>query len=218
MKRDEAGHKTTKMIETIVVVLLLARLALPDLLVRVKFIVESIQGSAYFVTPNPPMLDVDAARVALADAITVAKKNPSRENKKKVKDRKKELMELMEKVREYVQGIARANPVFAENIAAAAGLYLKNFPGKSPQTYGVMNTGVPGTVALIAAVQESGIYNWQMTLTPTNEDSWTTFAITRKADVMKGGLTSVKKYYFRVGNGGDVETEVFSVVFSIVVQ
>ncbi len=31
MKRDEAGHKTTKMKETIVVVLLLARLALTDL-------------------------------------------------------------------------------------------------------------------------------------------------------------------------------------------
>ncbi len=206
------------MIETIVVVLLLSGLTLPEVLVRVKFIVESIEASAYFSTPNPTMLDVEAARVALSNAMTVAKKNPSRENKKKVKDRKKELMELLEKVREYVQGIARDNPVFAENIAAAAGLNLKNFRGRTPQTYGVMNTGVPGTVALVAAVQESGIYNWQMTLTPANEDSWTTFAITRKADVMKGGLTSVKKYYFRVGNGGDVETEVFSVVFSIVVQ
>ena len=64
----------------IVVVLMLARLALPDLIARVKLISESIAASAYFGTPTPPLTDVDAARVALANAITTATLTPSREN------------------------------------------------------------------------------------------------------------------------------------------
>ena len=206
------------MIEMIVVVLMLARLALPDLIARVKLISESIAASAYFGTPTPPLTDVDAARVALANAITTATLTPSRENRKKVKDRRRELMELMERVREYVQGVARANPLFAENIAAAASCSLKSFPGRSPQSYGAMNTAVQGTVALLAAINPSGIYHWQMTLTPADDNSWVSIGITSKADFMKSGLSSVKKYYFRVGNGGAVESEVFSEPFGLVIQ
>jgi hypothetical protein len=213
-----AKHKKNSMLNIIVVVLYLARLSLSNLGVRVKFIVESVLASAYFGIPFPALLDITNARLALANAITVAKLNPTKENKKKVKDRKRDLMDLMELLRQYVQGIARANPLFAENIAFAAGMTLQNFPGRTAQTYGAMNTAVLGTVALLALVNTANLYHWQMTLTPDDASSWDTIAFTNKADFMKTGLASVKKYYFRVGNGGAVESEVFCVPFFIVVQ
>ena len=206
------------MLNVIIVVLKLAGLNLSLLGERVKLIVESVLASAYFGTPFPALLDITNARLALANAITVAKQFPSRENKKKVRDRRRELMDLMELLREYVQGIAKTNPMFAENIAFAAGMTLRITPGRASQTYGAMNTAVIGTVALLAAINVSGLYNWQMTLTPEDVNSWIPIGTTNKADFMKSGLTSVKKYYFRVGNGGAVESEVFCVPFFIVVQ
>ena len=190
------------MLNVIIVVLKLAGLNLSLLGERVKLIVESILASAFFAIPYPALADITTARLALADAITVAKQFPSRENKKKVRDRRRELMDLMELSREYVQGIAKLNPMFAENIAFAASMTLKITPGRTPQTYGAMNTGVIGTIALIAAVNLSGMYNWQMTLTPADDASWIPIGTTTKADFMKSGLRSVAKYYFRVGNGG----------------
>ena len=202
----------------IVVVMYLAKLSVSNLGVRVKFIVESIVASAYFGVPVPTMLSITTARMELADAQTNYKLNPNKENLKIVRDKKKALMELMELVRQYVQGIARLNPLFAENIALAADMSLQSFPGRSAQTYGAMNTSVIGTVALISAVNLSGMYNWQMTLTPTEDASWVSIGITSKADFMKSGLASIKKYYFRVGNGGAAESEIFCVPFFIVVQ
>jgi hypothetical protein len=206
------------MLNVIIVVLKLAGLNLSLLGERVKLIVESVLASAYFGIPFPALLDITNARLALANAITVAKQFPSRENKKKVRDRRRELMDLMELLRQYVQGIAKTNPLFAENIAFAAGMTLKLNPGRTPQTYGAMNTAVLGTVALLALVNTASLYHWQMTLTPDDASSWETIAMTNKADFMKTGLSSVKKYYFRVGNGGAVESEVFCVPFFIVVQ
>ena len=205
------------MLKIIIAVLKLAGLTLSQLGQRVKFIVESIYGSAYFGTPDPMVLDASKARQALADAITTCELAPTKENKKKVKDARKALMAAMELVRQYVQGIARLNPEFAENIADAAGLTLKNNPGRKARVFAVMNTAVSGTVSLLAAVFKIDIYNWQMTLTPLVDSSWLPIGITNKAELMISGLISGKRYYFRVGNGGDPAKEVFKTVGNTVV-
>ncbi len=205
------------MLKVIIAVLKLAGLTLSLLGQRVKFIVESINGSAYFVTPNPLVDAADKARGALADAITNCALSPTKENKKIVKDCRKALLAAMELVRQFVQGVARLNPVFAENIADAAGLTLKNNPGKKVQVFAVMNTAVSGTVSLLAVVFKIDIYNWQMTLTPLVDASWVPIGITAKAQLMVSGLISGQRYYFRVGNGGDPAKEVFKTVGNTVV-
>ena len=210
-------QKQKVMLKIIIVVLNLAKLSVSLLGQSVKFIVESINGSAYFITPNPLVDAAGKARGALADAVTNYELAPSKENKKIVKDCRKALMAAMELVRQFVQGIARLNPEFAENIAAAAGLTLKKSGGRKVQGYAVMNTAVSGTVSLLAALFKIAIYNWEMTLTPLVDASWIPIGITNKAELMISGLTSGKRYYFRVGNGGDPAKEVFITVGNTVV-
>ena len=210
-------QKQKVMLKIIIVVLNLAKLSVSLLGQSVKFIVESINGSAYFGTPDPMVIDASKAREALADAVTNYELAPTKENKKKVKDAKKALSAAMELVRQYVQNVARLNPEFSENIAAAAGLTLKSTGGRKAQVYGVMNTAVSGTVSLLAALFKIAIYNWEMTLTPLVDASWIPIGITNKAELMISGLTSGKRYYFRVGNGGDPAKEVFITVGNTVV-
>lgn len=205
------------MLKVIIVVLNLAKLSISLLVERVKFIVESIEGSAYFGTPDPAMADVTIAKQELVDAETNYELNPNKENKKKVKDKKSALKAIMERVRQYVQGVARLNPIFAENIALAAGLSLKGSGGRKKQVAGVMNTAVSGTVAMLAIVFKIPIYNWQMSLTPDDDKSWINIGITSNAEFIKDNLVSGKRYYFRVGNGGPTAKEVFKIVGNTIV-
>ena len=186
------------MLKLIIVVLKLAGLNVSQLGDRVKLVVDSINANPYFVTPNPALALVTAARLALADAETAYQKAKNAENKAIRNQKREELMALMEELRGYVQVIARTNPAYAEAIAYSAGMYVKSTRGRGVTVFGVKNAEMPGVVLLATKYEPNTIFTFQKTQTPDEDDSWETIDYILHASILATGLTSGKRYYFRV--------------------
>ena len=124
---------------------------------------------------------------------------------------------MLERERQYVETTANASPDIAEAIAYSAGMEVKQSGGRSAQVFSVKNSFLPGMVELLAVSVNGATYIWMMTLTPADPASWEQIGLTHQAHLLKPGLESGKKYYFKVGTLGVNNMVIWSFEIYIIV-
>ena len=205
------------MFNFVFVVLKLSGLTVPQILQRARFIVQCLNGNSYFPSPAPVLSAILAAIAELDTAennVTMGIRGAV-----SIRDAKlRALKQLLGQERSYVETTANLNPALAEGMVYSAGMEVKTTGGRKSQSTIVTNTIVSGVVELYTIVFRGAVYEWFMTETPADDNSWVRIGLTHQARLVKTGLTPGKKYYFKVitylAHNND---PVVSVVISIIV-
>jgi hypothetical protein len=167
------------------------------LYVRCMAILAAILAdTVHFVTPYPPVAELQADLAALAAALTKAAGGDPVATAALVvaADKVRQDFVLLGK---YAESVVRAGPVEdAPAIISNVLMYESNAGQRPPkQELQAKPSGMSGVVLLIALAVESAMtYYWQFSL---DQVSWSDGPQTAKARVTIAGLTSAKMYYFR---------------------
>ncbi|MBI4945030.1 MAG: fibronectin type III domain-containing protein [Bacteroidetes bacterium] len=180
-----------------VVVLRLASLSIPKKIEKTRFIVTSMTGNVNFTTPNPTLATITANAGNLETAHIAAQGGGADETanmhaKELVLDLSLKLLSA------YVEGIANSNPMNAEAIILSAGMEVKSGGGRRAKEFAAEQTGNPGEVKLSTLSSNRATFVFQMTTSPSTESSWATIGQSTRAKLVKSGLVSGTRYYFRV--------------------
>jgi hypothetical protein len=167
----------------------------PDKLVtKGLHVCDSMEASTWFPSPTPPLADVRAALTLLREAVVTATSRAVGT----VEARGAEVtrvVSLLHQLKAGVQKVCDDNPDSAAVIASSAGMDLKSFPGRQPNTWKVEQGPLSGTAVLTAVVAAPhAYYEWQISL---DKLTWTSLPITTKATTTVEGLTPGTTYYFR---------------------
>jgi hypothetical protein len=180
-----------------VVVLKQSRLSIPEKVEKGRFIITSMTGNANFPVPIPDLTiiagqinDLETASIAAAGGDVDETANMHA---------KEHLLDLsLKSLSAYVESIANANPVNAEAITLSAGMEVKSGGTRASVDFEVEPTGNPGEVRLSTKSSPRATFIFQMTTDPVNENSWIPIGQSTRAKMVKGGLLSGVRYYFRV--------------------
>lgn len=180
--------RVTKSRPSIVVVLKVEDLSVPEILERAQYIVERMKGNSWFPSPSPPLAEVQATIDTLSAAevrtLTRAPDSvPDRDAKRLV------LMTRLDELRNYVFTIANRNPDHCAEIVESAGMYLKKLRGPSPQVWGAEPGSRSGEVDVTAPrVGDRAAYEFQYSL--DDKKTWLPFpqAVYTKASATLRGL------------------------------
>ena len=178
----------------------MAVLSLPrsakDLLTVGKAVHDAMANNPSFPSPNPPLNAFKAKLNALADAETKAAARTW--GAAMARDAiKKEVVNDLYHLRDYVQGVAEKIPLLetAAAVIASAFMRVKKVPQRVVPPLTAKNTGVPGQVALAArTVAPVASYYWEYSF---DQESWTPVPETLKASTTIDGLPWAKVSYFR---------------------
>jgi hypothetical protein len=155
----------------------------------------AMTGNASFPSPTPPLATLDAdiaALVAAESAVLSRLKGAAVTRDEKLAIVKDDLLHL----KNYVQGVADANPGTAQSIIESAGMGLRKVTVRMKGDLVVEQGAVSGSAHLVAkAAGRRAAYEWQYS---TDQKSWSYGPTTlgAKADIL--GLTVGTTYYFRV--------------------
>lgn len=185
------------MIKRWLVVLMLARLSVPQKVEKARFIVKSMTGNTHFSSPVPTLAEVAAAADELETAY-LASRDAGKDETVAMHTKEEVLDNLLIRLGHYIEDTANMDEENAEEIILSAGVATKNVPMHTAREFRVKNTNMPGEVVARTKRVPRASYIWQYSTTPTDAASWVTAAITVKATVKISGLTSGKKYSFRV--------------------
>lgn len=179
-----------------VVALGLSRLSISKKIVKTRFIVTSMTGNANFTTPTPTLATITANVNALETASLAAQGGGVDDTANMYA--KEVILDLSLKLLgAYVEGIANATPISAEAIVLSAGMNVKAKGTKVVHDFVVKVTGNPGEVRLVRQGINRGSYEFQMTTDPINEASWQKIYTGTVGNIIKSGLDSGTRYYFR---------------------
>ena len=200
----------------VVVVLKLAKLPVPQKIVQARFIVTSITGNVSFTTPSPTLAVITTNINALETAYIIAQNGGVNDTANM--HAKEFLLEVsLKSLAAYVEGIANTNLITAEAVALSSGMNVKNPATPSPRDFNVKPTGNPGEVKLSTKHEDRATYIWQMTNDPLGVTGWITIGQATQASLIKTGLTSGTRYYFRVAAVGKDGQEPWSNIINTIV-
>ncbi len=117
----------------------------------------------------------------------------------------------------YVEGIANVNLITAESVALSSGMDVKDPGSHQPKEFNVKPTGNPGEVKMSTKFAARSTYIWQMTSDPSIVTGWATIGQATQANLIKKGLTSGARYYFRVATVGKEGQEPWSNTINTIV-
>ncbi len=193
----------------VVVVLKLAKMPIPQKVAKARFIVTSMTGNASFTTPSPT-LAVITTNINTLEAAYITASGGGVDDTASMHS-KEFLLELsLKSLAAYVEGIANANPITAEAVVLSSGMELKSPSVHQSKEFNVKPTGDPGEVKLSTKYVDRSSYIWQMTTDPAAESGWATIGQATQASLIKTGLTSGSRYYFRVATVGKEGLEPWS--------
>jgi len=178
----------------------MAVLSLPkspkELLTVGKAVHDAMANNPSFPSPNPPLNAFKAKLNALDDAETKAAARTW--GAAMARDAiKKEVVNDLYHLRDYVQGVAEKIPLpeTAAAVIASAFMRVKKVPQRVVPPLTAKNTGVPGQVALAArTVAPVASYYWEYSF---DQESWTPVPETLKASTTIDGLPWARVSYFR---------------------
>ena len=200
----------------VVVVLKLARLSVPHKIEKARFIVTSMTGNAAFATPNPTLASITTNINALETAYLAAKGGSVDETANMYT--KEFVLELsLKSLAAYVESIANANTVTAETVVLSSGMEIKTPVIRTARDFSVKPSETPGEVKLSTRHERNSTYIWQMSLDPSQEANWLTIGQATQASLVKNGLISGARYYFRVASVGKEGQGVWSNVLNTIV-
>lgn len=181
-----------------------SRRTVSDKLLKTQFIIQQMTANiATFATPNPPLVDVEAAKDALADAavnaqaggvaLTLAKNNA--ENA---------LDELISQLSSYVQNISGGDGA----IILQAGMDVRKEPSPIPTPEQVQNldafpTRTEGEVQLDwDPLGRNYFYQVEMFVEDDDTGFWSKLTVSSKSKFSVTGLSTGTVYRFRVAGIG----------------
>ncbi len=167
-----------------------------ELLTVGKAVHDAMANNPSFPSPNPPLNVFKAKLNALDEAETKAAARTW--GAATARDTlKKEVVNDMNHLRDYVQGVAEKIPLpeTAAAVITSAFMRVKKVPQRVVPPLTAKNTGVPGQVALAAKpVAPLASYYWEYSF---DQESWTPVPETLKASTTIDGLPWAKLSYFR---------------------
>lgn len=167
----------------------------PALVLRAREIVAAVNGNTWFPKPSPPLAKVrvaiDKLQKAAADALRGTIGLHSRRD-----DEQKALVDLLTRLKAYVQGIANDNPEHAAAIIESAAMFVVGRKTRPRPILEVLRGPVSGSVKLVAkAVAKQASYLWER-----SEDggkTWVRIRRTQQANTVADGLVPGTRYGFR---------------------
>jgi hypothetical protein len=167
-----------------------------ELLTVGKAVHDAMANNPSFPSPNPPLNVFKAKLTALDEAETKAAARTW--GAAMARDAiKKEVVNDLYHLRDYVQGVAEKIPLpeTAAAVITSAFMRVKKVPQRVVPPLTAKNTGVPGQVALAArTVAPVASYSWEYSF---DQESWTPIPETLKASTTIDGLPWAKVSYFR---------------------
>src|SRR6185436_5060556 len=166
-------------------------------------VVDFCTGNSNFTTPAPALADISTAIDELTTAAAAADNGRGSVMEVTTQRVKRIALEyLLTSLGQYVETTANdpANAYPLEHIVEvieSAGMQAKQVTIREKRVFAAKAGELPGTAKLVAAFVKRGIHDWQYSLTPLEESSWTSVPSTTKASTELSGLDSVAVYYFR---------------------
>jgi hypothetical protein len=179
-----------------VVALGISGLAIAKKIERARFIVTSMTGNVNFTTPTPTLASITTIVNAL-EAAQIAALGGRADDTASMYAKEVVLELSLKSLAAYVEGIANASPVNAEAIALSAGMNVKGKGGRSIKDFSVQVTCNPGEVKLQHRGVQHGTIEFQASIDISSESNWQRIYSGTRGNVVKGGLTSGTRYYFR---------------------
>jgi hypothetical protein len=167
---------------------------------------NEMTANAAFATPSPALAEVSAARTALVAAIVAAQTGAHAAVATKNEAAKK-LSGLLVKLARYVNSVAGGDV----DKAVSSGFELAKLPDPidklgAPTRFAGSTSAIEGQVELRwKGVRGARMYQVYMCEgDPTQEGKWASVGLTSKARLTVQGLTTDKKYSFRVAALGTI--------------
>jgi hypothetical protein len=175
----------------------LSRLTVPQTIASSDHYVTCMTGNAHFPNPNPS-LAVVSAQIAVLSAAYSTSLTKVKGSANKMHVELLALHVLLKGLAGYVETMANADPVNAENIINSSGMPVKKPSPKPPKIFTAVARKTPGVVRLNSKATLRASYVYEMTTDPTLASGWTNIYIGGDVKFDKTGLTSGTRYYFRV--------------------
>ena len=180
----------------------LKKLSVTDKIAKGRQIVTAMSNNGTFPTPNPPLTEVTAALDELSQAFALVQSAKSEVSTRVVTQDNAvaKVDQALTKLAAYVESVAGRD----DTVITSAGMETK--ASRSTPTLPVVpqalsaNTGEhEGEINLAwKAVQNARGYTIEASLDPEAANSWTHMGIATSASKVITGLTSGKRYWFRV--------------------
>lgn len=179
------------------VALKLSRLTVPQKIESARFIVLSMTGNANFPTPSPTLASITTLTNSLETA-HIAALGGGTDDTANMHAKEVVLDLSLKLLASYVEGIANANSITAEAVILSAGMPVRKSPTHLAKDFDVIPTGNPGEVKISTKYKVNATFIWQMTTNASDENSWVQITQTTQSKIIKSGLVSGTRYYFRV--------------------
>lgn len=185
----------------VVVTLGLQSLSIAQKIEKTRFIVTSMTGNAFFAEPNPlptPPLATLTADVNALETAYIAAQAGGKQATALMRAREVVVDRDFTALAAYVEMVANTNFPMAETIVRSAGMGIKQITPPVINDFEIDNTEVPGEIKLKVKSVRGASYIYQMCNDPSIESNWQLLKIIKQAKLVKDGLTSGSRYYFRV--------------------
>ena len=183
-------------------------------IVKTRFIVSSMTGNANFTTPSPT-LAIITANVNALESASLAAKGGGPDDTANMYAKEVMLDLSLKSLGAYVEGIANASPLNAVAIILSAGMEVKAKGGQAAIDFAVQPKG-QGTVNVRCKASPRAVYEFQMSTDPNNAANWQRISSSTRGRIVKDGLVSGLRYYFRAAvtnkNGQGPWSEVKSTI------
>jgi hypothetical protein len=167
----------------------------PDLLVHARAIVAQMTGNSWFPAPVPALQTVQGAIDRLANAET-AGLSGTRGLKEPRNAARAALINLLTRLKAYVQGVADENPEHGPSIVESAAMSVATRTLSPKPALSVFRGRTSGSVQLVAkAVAKVAGYEWQRR---RGGETWTSLPQTMQAKTTAAGLSPGTTYSFRM--------------------
>ena len=200
----------------IVVALKLAKLPIPQKIAKARFIITAMTGNTSFETPSPALADI-TTKINELEAAYMLAQNGGADGTANMHAKEFQMELSLKSLAAYVETIANSNIPTAEGVALSSGMSIKSPASQSARDFHVKPTDNPGEVKLTTRHEDRSTYIWQMTNDPAGITGWITIGQATQARLIKNGLTSGTRYYFRVATIGKEGQQPWSNVINTVV-
>jgi hypothetical protein len=172
------------------------KISIAEKIAKIRFIIMSLIGNAWFPSPFPTPATI-TTNVNNLEAAMLKAQGGGVDDVAAMRAAEVKLDLSLKLLAAYVENIANADTAYAEAIILSAGMELKKKGGNKRQPVDA-TLGKTGEVIITCPGVKGATYEVQMCTDFTNEANWKRIYIGTKSKFVMKGLTPGVRYYFRV--------------------
>jgi hypothetical protein len=172
------------------------RMSIAEKIAKIRFIIMSLIGNAWFPSPAPTPTTI-TTNVNNLEAANLKAQGGGADDVAAMRVAEAKLDLSVKLLAAYVENIANADPANAVAIILSAGMEIKGKGGRTNQGSDVV-AGKSGEIIISCPAEKGATYEFQMCTDFTNEANWKRIYIGTKSKFVMKGLTPGMRYYFRV--------------------